>query len=401
MMLTRSATRDIDRSTKLLRGIAIGCAVAFLIGLFVDPKRVWASYLLGFNFVVGMALAGGLFVAVLTLSSAKWARSLLIVPEAMARVVPALAGLGIVLLFGVHALYEWSHAADAGHATGSGHAADPILEAKAPYLNTAFFAIRLIIFFGLWTILIRSICGKGGRALRASAVFMAVFTITYSLATFDWLMSLEPHWFSTIFALYQLAGSGLSGLGAAVVLIVLLRRAGPLATRVSDDQLQTLGRLLLSLSVFWVYIWYSQYMLIWYAHLPEETTWYALRQQPPWQILTPAILVMNWVIPFVVLLPKAACRSEGVLLRIGILVILGRLVDLYLQTAPPILGPTASFGLWELVPVVGCAALFFWLTIRGIESSLRAAAENEDDEVIRLPRHSSDGIEAAEPSLPS
>ena len=389
MMLTRPAARPIERSKKVLRTTALACAVIFLIALLlrVEPTRLWAAYLVGFNFVVGIALAGALFIAVLTLASARWAKSLLPVPEAMAGTVPALAALGVVLLFGVHSLYEWSHAEVVR--------LDPVLQAKSSYLNTAFFAVRLIAFFALWTVLIRSISGSGGRAVRRSAAFMAVLTLTYSLATFDWLMSLEPHWFSTIFALYQLAGAALSGLGVAVVLVVLLRRAGPLAHHVSDDQLQTLGRLLLSLSVFWVYIWYSQYMLVWYAHLPEETTWYALRAQAPWKILTPAILVMNWAVPFVVLLPKAACRSEAVLLRVGVLVILGRVVDLYLQVAPPTLGSDASFGLWEFVPIVGCAALFFWLALAGLEAKLDALSDREDTEVLRLPRRADEDMGAA------
>jgi len=369
----RSSALDYVPSERLLstlRTAAILGGLVFLVGLFVAPTRVWVGYLIGFNYLVGLGLSGGLFIAILYLSSAKWGTPLRRIPEAMTYSLPIAGCFGLVLLFGLHSLYEWSHAASVEH--------DPVLLAKSVYLNSWFFAARLIVFFVLWTWLTRRLVhrsratdehgdsGNYKRNVRTSALFMIVLTLSYSLASFDWLMSLEPHWYSTMFALYQLAGLALSGLGAATILLILLRRAGALGGYVTDDHIQTLGRCLLSLSIFWVYIWYGQYLLVWYTNIPEEVSWYAARRGESWSILTPTLLVLNWIIPFVTLLRRDMCRSESVLLRISVVVMLGRAVDLYLGVGPPVLGDQPTFGVWEAGPIVGALAVFFYFTLIGV-----------------------------------
>jgi len=356
-----------------LKAFGIVGAVVFVLGLFVEPAGVWTGFLIGFCYVTGLAVAGGLFIAVLYLSSARWGTPLRRIPEAMASTLPLIAVLGIVLLFGVGSLYEWSHAK-----TVEG---DEVLQLKSGYLNTTWFAIRLVICFAAWIWVTRKLVGRSRqqdvdgdpmhykRNVRTSAFFMVVLTITYSIASFDWLMSLEPHWFSTIFALYQLAGAALSGLAVATALAVLLRWQGSLRGFVTDDHFQILGRLLLSLSVFWVYVWYAQFMLIWYAHIPEETVWYAARKQVPWSLLTPTILVLNWLVPFLVLLPKAACRSGQVLLRVAGVILVGHALELFLHVGPPVLGHEPIVGLWAVAPVVGAVSMFFYFTLTGLRGA--------------------------------
>jgi len=344
-------------------------AVVFLVGLVASPHRIWGGYLVAFNYLTGLGIAGGVFLAVLSMSGAAWATALRRIPEAMTATVPVAGLLGLVLLFGLHSLYEWSHE--------SVVAGDPVLQGKSAYLNVPGFSLRLLLFFAVWILLLRlmvrrsqaqdrpGVVADPKRDAAFSAVFMVVFCITFSLASFDWLMSLEPHWFSTIFALYRLAGIGLAGMAVVIIFVVTLRR-GPLRRIVTESHLQDLGRITMSLSVFWAYIWYCQYMLIWYTNIPEETTYYLLRGETPWNVLSRTSLVLNWLLPFLVLLPRAACRSETVLLRVAVVLLVGHALDLFLQVAPPLMGDTPAFGLWELGPLVAAVAVFFLVTLKAL-----------------------------------
>ena len=365
-----------------LRTSAIIGGLLFLLGLFEEPSRAWGGFLMGFVFLVGLALAGGLFICLLTLLGARWATSLQRIPEAMTSALPAGAVLGLLLVAGIPSLYEWSHA--------SVVETDPILQAKSAYLNTGFFALRLVVFFALWIWLTRAMVATSRRRdvdgnpehtrrqWRLAALFLPVFALTFSLASVDWLMSLEPHWFSTIYALGTLAGLGTSGIAVCILFAVLLGR-GPLRGEVRDDQLDDLGKIALSMALFWGYIWYCQYMLIWYTDMPEETSYYVLRREGGWGILSSVNVLMNWAIPFLALMPKRARRSESALLRIAWVMLAGQALNLYVLVAPPLMPDGPALGLWELGPLIGALALFLWLTLRGLTRAplvpLRAQGE--------------------------
>jgi len=350
------------RVLHILRNLALAGALVFLAGLFLEPRRTWSGFLMGFYYLAGLAVAGPLFLAFLNLSGGRWARALLRIPEAMGTAIPAAAFLGLVLLWGVPTLYPW---ADPGTV-----AEDPILQHKAVWLNRGAFSVRMVLFFVIWFVLAKALAararsGSHGRILRGSALFIAVFAITWSLASFDWVLSLDPHWFSTIFGLYQLAGIGTAGLAAATVLVVMLRR-GPLRDVVTEDHLHDLGELLFCFSIFWVYIWFCQFMLIWYTNIPEEAGYFIARKAGQWDVLTPVNLVLNWMIPFLVLLSRAARRSGPVLLRVCGILLIGHTLDLYLQVAPAGMGPRPLVNVWELGPVLGALALFFFLALKGL-----------------------------------
>ena len=150
---------------------------------------------------------------------------------------------------------------------------------------------------------------------RLSAIFLLVYAPTFSLASCDWLMLLDPMWFSTIWGVYNFAGMVQATLAAMIVLAIVLRARGPLRGIFTDDHLHDLGKLLLGFSCFWMYIWFSQYMLIWYTNMPEETSYYILRTQGPWGPLMIANVVLNWIVPFFILLPRPCKRSESVMMK--------------------------------------------------------------------------------------
>ena len=342
----------------------------FLFGLFVAPERIWIGYLVAFNYFTGLGIAALVFIAILSLANASWGVAMRRIPEAMTTTLPIAGLMGLLLLLGLHNIYHWSHPGAV--------AEDSALLHKAAYLNVTGFALRMVLFFALWIFFARVMVRRsrlqdkdGDRAhtkknLRTAAIFMIVLTITYSLANFDWLMSIEPHWFSTIYALSRLAGISLSGIAMVTIIIVMLRWSGPLRNVISHSHLRDLGRVMLCLTIFWSYLWYCQYMLIWYANIPEETAHYVARAEGSWQVLSWVNLLLNWLIPFLVLLPRKNCSNEAILLRVSGVIMVGQILDLFMQVGPAVMSKDPSFGIWELGPVIGAILLFFYLTLRAL-----------------------------------
>jgi hypothetical protein len=205
------------------------------------------------------------------------------------------------------------------------------------------------------------------RMKRYSAVSAVVFAITFSIASVDWLMSLDPRWVSTLFAVYLFGGLLVHGIAAVTLVAAALRLSGR-AAFITEEHLHDLGRLLFGFSTFWAYLWVSQYLLIWYGNIPEEVTHYATRTTGAWQPLFWLNLVVNWVVPFVILMPRATKRDARVLIAIALTVLAGRWLDLYLVILPE---TTAQphFGLVELSTALGAAALLAGLTIRALDAA--------------------------------
>ena len=358
-------------ATKVLRCVAGGGALFFILGLFVAPRQAWTGYLMGFMLFVELALAGAFFLSMLSLASARWATALRRIPEAMATALPVAGLLGLVLLGGIHVLYEWSHT--------SVVEADPILSGKSAYLNVGFFIVRLVIFFGLWILLSRRMIKASRdqdrgeplaarRMLMTAVFFVPIFAITFSLASIDWIKSLEPHWFSTIFGLVTLSSLGSAGLAVCLILAILLKR-GPLRGIVRPDHLDDLGKIGIGFALFWGYIWYCQYMLIWYTDMPEETPYYFLRSQGGWRLLTWVNVAVNWAIPFFLLMPKVVRRTPRYLLQIAYLMLAGQALNMFLLIGPSQIGAHPHFSLFEVVPLIGAGALFFLLVLRGLAAA--------------------------------
>ncbi|MAE28442.1 MAG: hypothetical protein QF599_13125 [Planctomycetota bacterium] len=354
---------------RTLRNLSLFGLIVFVAGLFLNHERVWGGYLMGFHFFTALALAGPFFLALLYVTGSSWATALQRIPEAMGKALPAALVLGVVLIAGLPSLYEWSHASVVEH--------DALLAHKSPYLNTTGFALRLLAMFAIWIFFSRKLSARSlssdprhgprsGATLKLSALFVAVFAITYSVANFDWLMSMEPHWFSTIFGLYQLAGLASAGCAVAIILAIYLEKRGPLRGILRDDHVHDMAKLLFAFTLFWAYIWYCQYMLIWYADIPEETSYYLHRQEGPWWLLVRSTLAVKWGLPFLALLSRWACRNRVLVVRVAAIVLLGHAMDLFAQVGPPLMGSEAKLGIWEIGPVLGAVSFFFLLTIRNL-----------------------------------
>jgi hypothetical protein len=319
-------------------------------------------------------LAGVFFVSTQYASGASWAVAFRRVPEAMAAALPVGAlVLGAALLLGSE-LYPWVN--DHGHFSGF----------KAMWLNFPFFLARAAVYLLLWWVFTRKIVGLSRaqdasrdpqitqRNTKFSVAFLVVFAITFWLASFDWIMSLEPHWYSTIFGIYNFAGMFSSGLAVMILLVVWMRRAGPLRAFVTDEHLHDLGKLLFGFTTFWMYIWFSQFMLIWYANISEETVYYIQRQHRYWLPLFVLNVILNWIFPFAALLNKRIKRTGHLLARVAAVVIVGRWLDVYLMVQPALGAENPSIALWDIGAIVGASALFVLMFLRGMAKATSVPA---------------------------
>lgn len=351
-----------------LRNGAIAAAVLSLAGLFVNHERAWSGYLLGFAAVSGFSLGGTFFLAAVHVARARWASGLKPVAQAMAATTPLAAVLGLGLLAGMPSLYEWTRPSEI-HSHG--------IEQKLWYLNPAFFSLRTIAYFAIWVWLGSRLLGASrrsdgepamaGRAYRLGIAYIAVFAATFSLASWDWYLSLEAEWFSTIYTLLVLAGILTGGLGLVMVAAVALRNRCGSRSRISIDALDDLGKIGIGAAMFWGYIGYCQSMLIWYTNMPEETGWYVARQGGGWPAILAVSLILNGAIPFLCLMPRAARRSPAVIFRIGLVFLAGRLADLYYLIGPPLMPEGPVIGVFELAPLAAACILFAMVFVAAIQ----------------------------------
>ncbi|MCW5979699.1 MAG: hypothetical protein KIT09_16590 [Bryobacteraceae bacterium] len=347
--------------------------VTLAAGALMSPDRAWANLLLASFYLLGLGLAGMVFVAIHYVTGAGWPTAFRRVPEAMSGVLPIVALTFLLVLIVSPQLYPWFGATH--------HEANGSAWFRELWLSPAFFIARSLLYLFVWTGLSYAIIRHSRRQdedgdvshtrknARLSAGFLVAFGVTFWLASFDWIMSLEPHWYSTVFGVYHFAGLFLSGLAMITIVAIWLERMGPLRSVLTEEHLHDLGKLLFAFSTFWMYIWFCQFMLIWYANIPEESVYFVQRLEGFWEPLFLLNLLLNWAVPFLVLLHVPAKRSPKLLLTVCWVILVGRWVDLYLMIFPPLVGETPAFGIWEVGVMVGAAGLFFLSLFRGLRQA--------------------------------
>lgn len=349
---------------RVLLGFMLVGLVVFIIGLFVAPERVWANFLISEFYLLSLGVGAGFFIASMYVSNAGWGTAIRRIPEAITSVLP-IAGIGALLLYwGIHSLYEWSHYAVVSK--------DSILAEKQVWLNEFFFMLRLVVYFTIWIWITIKIVNNSRKQdyddniiytknnVRNSAIFIVAGAITFSLASFDLLMSLQPHWYSTVFGLLSISGMITSTLAVVTIILVFLRNNG-YKQIITKDHMVTMGTLMMSFSLFWVYMWVSQHMLIWYANIPEETSYYTFRHFGGWGSLSFVNLMLNWAVPFLILLPRAFKLNDKIILYASIILVIGHWLDLYIIIMPTSMGDTPQLGIWEIALFAGSIALVFWV----------------------------------------
>jgi hypothetical protein len=351
--------------TKSLFGVGIVGLLASGIGYFLEHDQFFFSYLVSFAFFSSIALGSLFFVMLQHLTRSEWSAVLRRIPEAISSNMWIWALFIIPIFLGMHSLYHWTHA--------DAVASDPVLQGKQPYLNTTFFIIRQFIYFGLWSFLGYQMYQKsiemdetgdwGLQTLlrRTSGPGMFFFAITLAFASFDWLMTLDPHWYSTIFGVYYFAMS-FQGLFAAMILIIMfLWKKGLLTNTIQKGHIYDLGVQMFGFTVFYAYIAFSQFLLIYYANIPEETVWYLERLNGGYEYLAYFYLFGRFVIPFVVLLPKWTKSNLKIVGTVSALIIVSHLVELYWIVMPVLHHHGFHFDWMTITTFLGLGGIFMGL----------------------------------------
>jgi hypothetical protein len=350
--------------------VVLGAGAAFY-ELHADPQRAWPSLLLNSFYVTSLAVSAMFFLATQRATGARWSASLRRIPEAFMLALPVVALLMLALLLGRQTIFPWAHPGAFDHA--------PAIAGKVQYLQMPWLIARTVAALVLWIVFALLMRRASldqyerpemglilhARLTRYAILFIPIFAVTFTLMTFDWIISLEPDWFSTMFAVYVFAGTFVQGIAAVTLAVVLLRQFSSLGDSVSKDQLHDLGKMMFAFSTFWAYIWTCQYLLIWYGNLPEEVAFYIPRTNGLWLYLFALNLAVNWVIPFLVLLPERRKRSPEILVAMSILLLLGHWLDLYLLIMPTFRS-TPSLGLLEILIAAGYMALLFLVFVHAL-----------------------------------
>jgi hypothetical protein len=344
-------------------GIAsLAVSVVIAVGSGERMERLLSSYLTSFAFFLSLSLGALFFTILHHLVRAGWSVVVRRVAETLAGNVLLMAVLAIPIVIGAGHIYHWA---------GTGAAVnDHLLQHKRPWLNVPFFAIRIAVYFAVWVFVSRFFITRSLRQDRSgdvalsiqmerfSAPAMVLFGITMNFAAFDLLMSLDPHWYSTIFGVYFFSGGVVGFFALLPLLTILIQRSGRLTNAVTPEHYHDMGKLIFAFVIFWAYIGFSQYMLIWYANLPEETVWYLRRQSGSWRNLSLLLLFGHFILPFILLIGRRIKRQRALLAGPALWVLVMHWVDIYWIVMPQATPGGVRFHILDLTCLLGIGGLF-------------------------------------------
>lgn len=341
--------------------IAIGL-LTFVIGLMKNPDRLWTSYLVSFFFFACLGLGGLFWSALQSIAKAGWSVSIRRYAEATTAYIPVMIGSSLVLLIGLKTLYPW--------ANPEMLESNPVVAAKAGYLNLGFFGARMVIFgLGCWLFkrvivgnsLKQDVTGDHQLTLKTvapSVAFVVFFSLLFTLFSMDLLMSLLPTWYSTIFGIYCFSGLFQAFMAFLAIVVVMMKRHGYVKGYVTVEHQHDVVKYLKGFTIFWAYIAFSQFMLIWYANIPEETEYYIMRSQGGWMPISVILLIFRFIVPFLLLLPRDAKRNDTAVIGVSILVLVMQYVDIFWMVYPNFFDGHMVFGFWEIGIFAGFAGIF-------------------------------------------
>jgi hypothetical protein len=348
--------------------LAIGFA-ASIVALLVDRSHFFHAWLVGAMFWFTLAAGGLFFVMMHHLVGATWSVVLRRIAEAVMAALPYMIFILVPIVAGIHDLYHWSHADVVAHDEG--------LQGKTAYLNVTFFVIRIIVYFIIWAILARLLYKASlrqdeghteqlnSRFRRTSAPGMILFAFTLTFAAFDWMMSLDAHWYSTIFGAYIFSGGAVAVLAFLPLISILLNRQGVMSDVITVEHYHDMGKLLFAFVIFWAYMAFSQYFLIWYGNIPEETEWFLRRWTGSWKTISLILVFGNFVIPFFILITRGAKRRLTMLGIFAVWLLFMHWVDLYWVVMPSLYPEGANLSWIDLAPMMAIGGAFvarFWHT---------------------------------------
>lgn len=378
-MDTHAVTTDVPALARLQRwGLVAGFWGLLLgvVGAFLNFDQFLRSWLVGFLFCLGLTMGGLSMLMLQHMSGGQWGLVSRRVFEAASRNIALVALMFVPILIGLPRLYSWAKPDVAR--------VDHIVQMKAPYLNVPFFITRAVLFFALWVLgtwLLNAwsvgqdrgevaVHPADTRRFRVvSAPGLLIYVITMTFASVDWIMSLDPHWYSTIFGFILVTGQGLAGLAFAIAVLAALSDVEPLSRYLNPNlHFLDLGKLMLAFVMLWAYVSFSQLLIIWSGNLPEEIPFYYLRFRGGWQYISLLILIGHFSLPFVLLLSRDLKRRPHLLAQVAIAVLFMRVIDLIWLVEP--MFPREGFPIhWMDVALpVGLTGVWMFLFSRNLRS---------------------------------
>lgn len=371
-----SSSYQITQPGKLGQiALLIGIAGLVLsgVGYAIDHETFFFSWLVAFMFWLSIGLGGLFFTMLHHMVDAKWSIVVRRITESLMSVLPWMAILFIPILLGMSTLFPW--------ASSEFMAQNHLVASKAGYLNTPFFIVRAVLYFGIWTALSYSLYRLSRRqdtqhtpaitktVRRISAPGIFLFALTSTFAGFDWLMSLDPAWYSTIFGVYLFAGGFLAIVCFVMLFVLYLRKNGILVKEITSHHYHDLGKWMFAFVVFWTYMAFSQYFLIWYADIPEETVWYLHRWEGSWKVVSLLLMFGHFAFPFVFLVSRWAKANLTWLMMGAIWLLIMRYVDLYWIILPNHDHHGAHISWINFAPMLAIGGLFVWMFWRKFTSA--------------------------------
>ena len=376
-----------------IKKIALGLIIVGILGVIVGfvanqghTTQIWANLLICSYYTTGICLGATFFLATHQIGYGGWHILLRRVPEAFSALIPISGVLLLVAALGGAKmddhLYSWMHPA-ANHLVGEEL---ETLGKKSGFLNFPFFALRLVCYVALWSLtsfMMRYISRKedevGVQSTYKSskyyaAAFILVFAVTESTGAWDFIMSTNPLWYSTLFGWYNFASYTVAGFSSILLLTLYLKRLGYLQ-RVNEDHIHNIGMFMFGFSVFWTYLWFSQFMLIWYANIPEETHYFSIRfDRPFFKFLFFVNLFLNFVVPFLFLMRRSAKRNYSRIGAVAVVLIIGHFIDFYMMVVPNVTDPTSHTSISGLFITLATALGFVGLFLVVVLNALTKAS---------------------------
>ncbi len=362
-MASEQAGIDFEKYERrsLLVG-AVALAVCLAGGVAISREQFLHAYLAAYLFWAGVALGSLALLMLHHLVGGRWGHGIQRVLEAATSTLPYLALFFLPILLNLPGLYIWAQpgAAERIH----------LLHHKALYLNVPFFWVRTLFYFAVWITLSGLLrrwsleqdrTGEAGITRRLQVLSgpgLVLYGLTVTFAAFDWVMSIEPQWFSTIYGVIFIVGQGLAALAFAIVVTRLLADRKPLADTLTPNHFHDLGNLLLAFVMLWAYVAFSQYLIIWSGNIPEEIIWYVNRMAGGWRLLAFALIGLHFILPFLLLLSRTTKRRARGLFAVALGILVMRMVDLYWVVSPAfhptewglhwldLVAPAALGGIW-------------------------------------------------------
>ena len=335
--------------------VLVGVA-SFFILLGMNAQHAWSALLRAHFYFLAVSMGAMFFVVIQWITTSMWSAPVRRIAEGFTAYIPFILVSTLVVFVGSKSLFMWM---DPAHTHG-----DAVVEGKLGYLNMTFFSIRTLIAVVGWIFFAKKIVGsslKSDSGVDYQAIyegnrkwgvaFLAFFAISFSMSAFDQLMSLDPHFFSTMFGVYTFAGAYQTFFAMLAIVVIMMKRSGYLKQVVNENHIHDISKLMFAFTVFWAYTGFSQYMLIWYANLPEETGYFLLRFNDGWTPWTIALFVGKFLVPFFLLLPRGNKRSDEIVFLTACWILITEYFDLNWMIQPQIFasGPVfhfADFGVW-------------------------------------------------------